>query len=226
MKYKYLFVLIIFLIIYVVLSIEAEKKNISFENEILKTLNWNLYPDPSIALHIFNGTDEINPGTTFGEGNYNFLVVVEILENINFNLHLNPGWNMVSLPLTPTNSSVDVVFGDISTLNIRPVVTWQSPMFITAENIEPKKGYWVFAPQNMDIIIAGTPIADTTISLSVGWNMIGTIGLNKLDLTQVPNQFSQRPPVIWQSPLFVSSNELESGKAAWLFVTQNTEVVI
>ena len=45
MKYKYLFVLIIFLIIYVVLSIEAGKKNkiISFENEILETLNWNLY---------------------------------------------------------------------------------------------------------------------------------------------------------------------------------------
>ena len=45
MKFKYLFVLIIFLIIYVVLSIKAEKKNkiISFENEILKTLNWNLY---------------------------------------------------------------------------------------------------------------------------------------------------------------------------------------
>jgi hypothetical protein len=50
--------------------------------------------------------------------------------------------------------------------------------------------------------------------------------LENLNLTLIPNQTPQRPPVTWQSPMFVPINELEAGKAAWVFVMENTEVEI
>ena len=133
---------------------------------------------------------------------------------------------MVSLPIIPDNSSVSAIYGDISTLSIRPVVTWESPIFIQVDKIEPKKGYWVFTPLNMDIVVTGIPMTETNISLTAGWNMVGTTGLNNIDLTLIPNQVPQRPSVTWQSPTFVSINELEPGKAAWVFILSNTEVII
>ena len=190
------------------------------------TLTWDMKLYPQIVLHIYNGTDELSPGTELGEGSSSLLVVAEVVEKIDFTLPLKAGWNMVSIPLIPDDSSVSVIFKDISTLSIRPVVTWENPLFVQVDQIEPKIGYWVFTPQNIDIIVTGMPIVDTNLSLKAGWNMVGTTGFDNFDLTFIPNQVSQRPPVTWENPLFVSINELVAGKASWVFVTQNTEVVI
>ena len=190
------------------------------------SLNWSVDAYSQVILHIFNGTNELNSGIELGEGTHSLLVIAEVTEKIEFTLPLKAGWNMVSLPIIPDNSSVSAIFGEIPTLSIRPVVTWESPIFIQVNKIEPKKGYWVFTPSNMDIVITGIPITETNISLTAGWNMVGTTGLNNIDLTLIPNQVPQRPSVTWQSPMFVSINELEPGKAAWVFVISNTEVII
>jgi hypothetical protein len=189
-------------------------------------LTWNPQPHPQIRLRIFNGTQELTPGVTLGSGEHKLLVVAEVLEKISFTLHLKAGWNMVSIPIVPENSSVYEIFKGISTLDIRPVVTWQSPVFVQVTEIQPKVGYWVFTPQDMDIVVNGTPITDTNLTLKAGWNMIGTVGLENLNLSLIPNQVPQRPPVTWQSPIFVEVNSVSPGQAVWVFVTQDTEVEI
>ena len=188
------------------------------------TLSWNKYPHPQIVLRIF-GTQELEPGCVLGEGNHSLLVVAEVLEKISFTLQLKAGWNMVSLPLIPDNSSVYEIFKDLP-LNIRPVVTWQSPIFVPVDKIEPKRGYWVFTPEDINITILGTPINDTRISLKAGWNMVGTVGLQNLNLSLIPNQVPQRPAVTWESPIFVPVTEIKPGKSVWVFVTQDTEVEV
>jgi len=145
---------------------------------------------------------------------------------VEFNLSLTAGWNMVSVPIIPDNNTVNHIFGQISTLNIRPVSTWQFPSFIPVNQVQVKKGYWVFTPSPINIKIIGTPITEKNLSLISGWNMIGTTGLGNLDLTKIPNQVSQRPPVTWQFPSFTPINQLMPGKGAWVFVTKTTEVEI
>ena len=200
--------------------------SIGVPNGQTTSLNWSVDAYSQVILHIYNGTDELNSGIELGEGVHSLLVVAEITEKVEFTLPLNAGWNMVSLPIIPDNSSVNTIFGEIPTLSIRPVVTWESPIFIQVDTIEPKKGYWVFTPANMNIAITGIPITETNVSLTAGWNMVGTTGLENMNLTIIPNQVPQRPSVTWQSPTFVSINELETGKATWLFVFSNTEVII
>ncbi|MBW9220023.1 S8 family serine peptidase [Methanothermococcus sp. SCGC AD-155-N22] len=194
------------------------------------TLNWSKNPHPQVVLHIFNGTQELEPGCVLGEGGHSLLVVAEVLEKVSFTLELERGWNMVSLPLTPDNSSVYEIFKNITTLNNRPVVTWDPDTytFVPVDNIEPKRGYWVFTPSNINITVYGTPINDTRINLKAGWNMIGTVGLQNLNLSLIPNQVPQRPPVTWNGSgyIFEPVTEIEPGKAAWVFVTQDTEVEI
>jgi hypothetical protein len=145
---------------------------------------------------------------------------------VDFILSLASGWNMVSIPIIPDNTTINHIFGQISTLNIRPVVTWQSPLFVPVNEVQAKIGYWVFTPSPINIEIIGTPITDKKLSLVSGWNMIGTTGLGNLDLTKIPNQVSQRLPVTWQSPIFTPIDQLVPGKAGWVFVTQTTEVEI
>ena len=131
---------------------------------------------------------------------------------------------MVSVPLVPENSSVYSVFADITTLNTTPVVTWKSPSFITVQEIESKTGYWVFTTKARNITINGTQITNQTLSLTAGWNMLGTAGTGNLSLAIIPNQVPANPPVTWVSPLFVSVNETMPGKASWVFVTKATTV--
>jgi len=122
------------------------------------------------------------------------------------------------------NNSVHAVFGDIPTLNTMPVKTWQSPIFIDVTEIYPKVGYWVFTPTNTVINVKGTPIHNTTLYLEAGWNIVGTVGLHNLTLSDIPNQVSERPAVTWEAPTFVNTNVIESGKSAWMFVTSGTVV--
>jgi subtilase family serine protease len=139
-----------------------------------------------------------------------------------FVLRLKTGWNMVSLPLVPLNSSVYSVFGNISTLNTKPVVKWFSPSFISVTELEPKIGYWVFTTSVKNITVTGTEITNKTMSLRAGWNMVGTKGLNSLNLSTIANQTSSKPPVYWVSPSFMPVNITEPGRASWVFVTKNT----
>jgi hypothetical protein len=129
---------------------------------------------------------------------------------------------MISLPIEPYNSSVYSIFGNISTLNAKPVVKWVSPSFVSVTELEPKIGYWVFTTSVKNITITGTEITNTTMNLKAGWNMLGTKGLEGLNLSYIPNQTVSKSPVYWISPSFVPVNVTEPGRASWVFVTKAT----
>ena len=135
---------------------------------------------------------------------------------------------MISLPLILENNSVNAIFEDcISTLDIMPIVKWQSPIFVEMVELNPKIGYWLFSPTTTSCNISGIPISNTTLTLKAGWNMGGSLSdINNLNISLVPNQVEIRSAVTWQSPLFVETDIIEPGKSAWVFVTQKTEVEI
>jgi len=185
------------------------------------TLSW-VVPS-NVNLTIIEGDTVSMSGSQFGEGSHELTVTAELLEEYpEFCIDLKAGWNMVSIPVIPDNSSVQELFSSIPTLNTMPVKTWVSPLFVTVDEIEPQKGYWVFTPTATTICVGEKPITDTTLNLKAGWNMVGTVCLENMTIAAIPNQVSICPAVTWSSPSFVETDVIEPGKAAWVFVTQDT----
>jgi len=189
------------------------------------TLSWQV--PANVNLTVLEGDVVLPSGSQLGAGTHELTVITGLLEEYpEFCIDLKAGWNMVSIPVIPDDSSIQAMFGSIPTLATMPVKTWVSPLFVTVEEIEPKKGYWVFTPTATTICVAGKPITNTTLNLKAGWNLISTAGLENMTIAEIPNQVPMCPAVTWVSPSFVETDVIEPGKAAWAFVTQDTVLTI
>ena len=127
----------------------------------------------------------------------------EVNDRDPFEKRLSPGWNLVSLPGEPANSSIASVFG--SDVEVRTVYTydpvipggWMVAVRETLESdwqgdlteISGQRGYWVLsdAIQDWEVSIprlaggaagTGTPIQPPVIALYAGWNLIPVIDIS------------------------------------------------
>jgi len=200
--------------------------SVSLPDSSSSVLTWDKRPESNVEVRIFNNDTELFSGAVLEGIKHELKVKAYVSEKVTYSLHLNPGWNMISLPVTPDDSSVSSVFEGLTTLSDRPVVTWKDKMFTEAEELEPGVGYWVFSSENVDFEIIGMPVDEPVLTLNPGWNMIGTAGNDNLELTSIPNQDSSRPAVTWKNKMFTTVTSLEPGSGAWIFVTKTTEVIL
>ena len=121
----------------------------------------------------------------------------EVNDRDPFEKRLSPGWNLVSLPGEPADSSIAAVFGpDVEVRTVYsydPVIPggWQVAVRETLDSdwqgdlteIDGRSGYWVLsdAIQDWEVSIprlaggaagTGTPIQPPVIALYAGWNLI------------------------------------------------------
>jgi YVTN family beta-propeller protein len=133
------------------------------------------------------------------------------------NLSLTAGWNMVSVPVTPGNSSVSVVFPDAAA-----IYTWDpiSKSYIVPTTVEPSKSYWVAITQDGNITITGAPVITWLGNITAGWNMIGSI----IDTASIANpndnpDSSVQPFAYWWDPAaksYVMTTTIGSGRGYWV----------
>lgn len=90
---------------------------------------------------------------------------------------INRGWNLVSLPVAPSNGSSNIVFPNIA--NRRPL-EFTSNQYIDADSLEVGRGYFVKYGETIDRSIAGTQIrrihelyTPFVVRLFTGWNTVG-----------------------------------------------------
>jgi hypothetical protein len=108
-------------------------------------------------------------------------------------LNLNQGWNLLSLNVSPDDSSVEVVFSEIVD-NVASVWKWEagnwavhlpsatvsqfvdyvtSKGFSVLSTITPGEGFWVNSNKAQTLNVTGTQPSDPSSSLTKGWNLIG-----------------------------------------------------
>jgi hypothetical protein len=108
-------------------------------------------------------------------------------------LNLASGWNLLSLNLSPDDSSVEVVLSEIVD-NVASVWKWDngnwavnlpsatvsqfvdyvtSKGFSVLSTITPGEGFWINSNKAQTLNITGTQPANTSCSLTSGWNLIG-----------------------------------------------------
>jgi hypothetical protein len=132
-------------------------------------------------------------------------------------LSLQPGWNMVSVPLTLADNSTAAVFPDVA-----GVFTWNATgrSYYEPTVIDPEKGYWVAVTDDTTIAIDGTPVETWTTDIKAGWNMIGSVATNSsiADPDDEPDS-SVIPPAYWWDPVTRSyslTTDIELGKGYWI----------
>jgi hypothetical protein len=98
---------------------------------------------------------------------------------------LKTGWNFISLPKTPMDSSANIVLFDISS-NVAVVwgfdnlskkwLKWNpSGLGSTLFSIDFGKGYWVYMDASASLVVNGAD-ASPTVQLYEGWNIVGYTG--------------------------------------------------
>jgi len=62
-------------------------------------------------------------------------------------LSVKKGWNLVALSRMPTNNSIQGIFGE----HVAVAWMWQDGRFVRATELQPLKGYWVYATEQAEI---------------------------------------------------------------------------
>ncbi|OGV65722.1 MAG: hypothetical protein A3K19_25865 [Lentisphaerae bacterium RIFOXYB12_FULL_65_16] len=146
-----------------------------------------------------------------------------------FNLTLQPGWNLVSVPIVPADNTIVGVFKGA---NMGPVWGWDAPthVFQKAEIIEPGQGYWVYAPASgrdgdgrESVPVSGTAVRGADRDLVAGWNLLGPIGYEPyVDLPLPPrvkpSDAPRGPAWGWNGTGYVALTSLSPGRACWVNV--------
>jgi alpha-tubulin suppressor-like RCC1 family protein len=95
-----------------------------------------------------------------------FKIIWQRLETFDF--HLQQGWNLISLPMTPSNTALSHMFPDYEA-----AYAYQNGAYYPVTNILPGKGYWLKIPSQKIYSISGQPFPSYTIDFSNGWHLIG-----------------------------------------------------
>jgi uncharacterized protein (TIGR02145 family) len=97
-------------------------------------------------------------------------------------IYVNPGWNLLSLPVKAIDSTVGSLFP-----------TAKSDAFIYQGSYLPKDtlrngyGFWLKFDSAKSVAITGEPIQIDTINVSAGWNIIGSLPIHVSLITTEPN---------------------------------------
>ena len=170
--------------------------------------------------------------------NHEFTTATEVLPATSYPIQLNAGWNLISLPLIPTNSAIANVLSGISS-NVDVVwyydaatQAWSSYIPGSGGSLaamEDGKGYWIFMKNADTLIINGseTPAAgpQTLPAYSVVGNKWNLIGFKSATSKPVKDYITQigNSDVLWvykngYAPVHPSgAGIMESGYGYWLY---------
>jgi hypothetical protein len=153
-------------------------------------------------------------------------------------------WNMVSLPIQPTDnrseqvlSSINGKFQAVYAFNSE-TQTYQSFIPGATSNslstLDAGRGYWFYMNEPVSLKITGTK-ASSSVNLSANWNLVGFNRTSSMNIVQATSSISSKLSVIYhfdnatQSyqgyfPSQASALEsLDPGKGYWFFVSDNVQ---
>lgn len=110
-----------------------------------------VYSDAQKSIEIDLGTMAF-PDSPDSDGD-GFCDIVENDPGTNpdqYAIALQPGWNLVSLCRVPEDNTPEAIFGDVIIL---PAWQWKGGRYVTANQLKPLRGYWVYHLGNESITV-------------------------------------------------------------------------
>ncbi len=81
------------------------------------------------------------------------------------------GWNMLSVPVVLTDPDPDEVFPGASS----DVFAYSSSGYFAVDSLVHGRGYWLKFAQPQNIVVGGGVLAEDTLEVAQGWNLVGSI---------------------------------------------------
>ncbi|MCX8023297.1 MAG: hypothetical protein N2745_11060 [Syntrophorhabdaceae bacterium] len=125
-----------------------------------------------------------------------------------YRLTLNSGWNFISLPVQPEDSSCNVILKDISN-NLRVVWGYDNEFKVwkfyktdklttsTLGRIDGGLGYWVYMNKDAVFTVSGTPQGEWRFPEHKGWNLIGWAGKDNTAVSSFMEPHKGKWDIIW-----------------------------
>ena len=141
---------------------------------------------------------------------------------VDWNLTLNLGWNMVSFPCIPENTTFSSIF---SSVPFYQVLTWDGSSYVTPATAEAGVGYWVLVLEATSVSIQNAvPVTSYALDLPAGWSMIGSIYNQTVDANTVFPGFYQL--LTWDGTSYVDATTISPGKGYWALVLEPTTITV
>jgi hypothetical protein len=164
-----------------------------------------------------------------------------------FVLHLQPGWNLISLPVDPGVPGYELLSilrpieklyksvwaYDADLKDWKRYTVGVPDVLNDLRTMEPKKGYWINMIDEATLTVTGMRITDMTIPLSQGWNLVGYSSLKPQPAEDALVSIADERVSIWTydskegnwlkyaigapDPLN-SLGQLEPGKGYWIYI--------
>ena len=136
---------------------------------------------------------------------------------------LQQNWNMVSLPVLPSDNSVDSLFpGAISRSFL------YNKKYHRTDSLSNKVGYWIKSPSAGTNLLTGLPIHADTVGVSKGWNMIGSISdpIDTASIVATPHGIVMTRYLTYTGTSYTASATIQPGKAYWVKVSQSGSLIL
>ncbi len=165
----------------------------------------------------------MNPDSQSVSSPANF-IVIKIQSTTSINVSVSPDWNLISNPLAVANDSTTSLFPDAAgpSYDYNPGLGYEvSPRLINGT------GYWLKFSSGGSAQITGYDILYDSVSVTDGWNLIGSIG------HPVPtSSISSTPPGMITSRFFTYadgytvSDTVKPGLGYWVKVTGSGRLIL
>ena len=154
-----------------------------------------------------------------------FIVLISIANaQESTTLPVEPDWNLLSLPLSPSNNHKNFLFPSA----VSSAFIYQNG-YSSVDTLHHGKGFWIRFDSSETIPITGTHLSIDTIQVQTGWNIIGSLSspITINSIQTIPpgiissNYFDYKPGVGYQP-----TDTLKPGKGYWVKVTQSGTIIL
>jgi hypothetical protein len=194
------------------------------------TISWNPAELPAAGLHLREADANGNilaDGLSVDMADQSSVVVpagtatdfVLTYGYASFNLTINQGWSLLSVPIDPLDPAVHKAFGREHEL---PIWEWTGTVYKRAESVRPGQGYWVYRiEETTDVEVRGQPIDNFAMQFGDGWSLAGPVvsaPFDAVSLPFVPDSGSVEAPIWkWNGSKYSVADSLVPGNAYWIF---------
>jgi hypothetical protein len=168
---------------------------------------------------VMTDTTSLTVVDTTGRGAMRFMIRVST--GVHVTLELAAGWNLVSVPVTLDIESQVRFLGHGHLLAFW---AWDPALgYYVPDEILPTCGYWVYSMTALSLDLSGAPVADSSVELELGWNLVGPVAAlpsPALDGT-VDSCWGYTPGVGYRSP----SGSCQPGNGYWMYTSVDGVII-
>lgn len=142
--------------------------------------------------------------------------------SMSITVNLHQGWNMVSLPIRPSDPRVATLFPDA----ISPAYGY-SGGYQQHDSLVQCAGYWIKFPDSLERVVTGIEVLADTCPLTDGWNMLGSISypVAVSDIITIPPGAIVSDVWGYKQGYFIADT-LMPGKSYWAKVSGNVMMIL